>query len=96
MQNLVILADSPNTFRDLLRSTLLELLPSPTTNAAPVESLMSMAEVCKELDISKTTLIAWKKNGLVPFVRLGHRVYFERSKVLDAGRRHSKYQTCKG
>lgn len=95
MQNLVILADSPGAFRGLLRSTLLELLPSPLAPAATPDSLLSMAEACEELGVSKTTLTEWKKNGIVPFVRLGRRIYFERAKVLDAGRSHAKYQPRK-
>ena len=94
MQNLVILADSPSAFRELLRSTLLELLPTPSATVTP-DSLLSMADACEELGVSKTTLTEWKKNGIVPFVRLGRRIYFERAKVLDAGRSHAKYQPRK-
>ncbi|MCR5889449.1 helix-turn-helix domain-containing protein [Hymenobacter sp. J193] len=91
MQTPIILTD-PDALRELIRSTLLELLPTtpPATNSVP--QLMTMAETCREFGVSKTTLGEWRKNGIVPFVRLGRRVYFERARVLEAGRSHLRYQ----
>ena len=104
MQNLMILADSPATFRELLSDTLRELLPNVGGQLAPAVApegaggkLLTMREACEAFGISKTTLSDWKKRGLVPFVRLGRRVYFERERVLEAGRAHQRYQhTRKG
>ncbi|UOR03724.1 helix-turn-helix domain-containing protein [Hymenobacter aerilatus] len=95
MQNLLILADSPEAFRELLRNSLAELLPTTPAATAP-DTLLTIPEVCKEFGVSKTTLTEWTKNGIVPFVRLGRRMYFERSQVLEAGRTHKKYQHRKG
>jgi excisionase family DNA binding protein len=104
MQNLMILADSPASFRELLSETLRELLPIMAGQLAPAVApdgpagkLLTMREACEAFGISKTTLSDWKKRGLVPFVRLGRRVYFERERVLEAGRAHQRYQhTRKG
>lgn len=98
MQNLMILADSPATFRELLSETLRELLPHGTAQLTPTMSsdgagaLLTMQEACTAFGISKTTLTDWKKRGIVPFIRLGRRVYFERERVLEAGRSHQRYQ----
>jgi len=99
MANLLILADSPATFRELLGDTLRELLPSMAGSLPPAfaptearESLMTMREACAAFGISKTTLTDWKKRGIVPFVRLGRRINFERERVLEAGRKHQRYQ----
>lgn len=94
---LMLLADSSESLRDLLRSLLAEMLPaaSPASMAAP-DTLMSISDVCSEFGVSKTTLTEWKNKGLVPFIRLGRRVYFERAAVLEAGRLHTKYQHRKG
>ncbi|GAB2955008.1 hypothetical protein GCM10027048_20770 [Hymenobacter coalescens] len=54
--------------------------------------LRSKQQVCEELGISKTTLTEWMKSGVIPFIRLGRRIYFEKNQVLEAGRRHTKYQ----
>lgn len=56
------------------------------------DTLMSISDVCREFGVSKTTLTDWKNKGLVPFIRIGRRVYFERAAVLAAGRSHTKYQ----
>ena len=99
MQNLMILADSPAAFREWLSDTLRELLPNMGGQLAAGEApdgaagkLLTMREACEAFGISKTTLTQWKKRGLVPFVRLGRRVYFERERVLEAGRAHQRYQ----
>ena len=99
MQNLMILADSPATFRELLNDALRELLPVAVGQHTPAVTaegtggkLLTMREACETFGISKTTLSDWKKRGLVPFIRLGRRVYFEREKVLEAGRAHQRYQ----
>jgi excisionase family DNA binding protein len=88
MTRLLVLADSPEAFRELLRATIAELLPValPTTTNPSADALLTTAEACREFGISKTTLSEWKKKGIVPFVRLGRRIYFERDKVLAAGR----------
>ena len=95
----MILADSPATFRELLSETLREMLPAMTSQLVPAGApdgaagkLLTMREACEAFGISKTTLSEWKKRGLVPFVRLGRRVYFERERVLEAGRAHQRYQ----
>ncbi len=99
MQNLMILADSPATFRELLNDALRELLPTVAGQHTPAVApegaggkLLTMREACEAFGISKTTLSDWKKRGLVPFIRLGRRVYFERERVLEAGRAHQRYQ----
>ena len=90
----IILADNPDAFRDMVRNTIADLFPQPTS---PKESdqLLTIEEACAEFGISKTTLQEWKKRQIIPFLRLGRRIYFERSKLLEAGRGHTKYQRNK-
>ena len=92
MAHLVILADSPETFEVLLRKTFAEMIPTGAPKVDSLDSLLTKTEVCREFGISLTTLTEWQKNGIVPFVRLGRRIYFERSKMLEAGRSHTRYQ----
>ena len=90
----ILLADSADSLRDLLRPLFEEFFAAPTAHSSPTapDTLMSIIDVCREFGISKTTLTEWKNKGLVPFVRLGRRVYFERAAILEAGRSHTKYQ----
>ena len=95
--NLAIVADSPESFRDLLRSIVAEFLPANTTpaSAAP-DGLLTKDEVCRKFGISLATLTEWMKKGLMPFLRYDRRVYFEWAVVLEAGRTHTKYMHSKG
>ena len=90
----IILADNPDAFQDMLRNTIRELFPSPVSAKEP-DQLLTIEEACAEFGISKTTLQEWKKRQIVPFLRLGRRIYFERSKLIEAGRSHTKYQRSK-
>ncbi|MGY2132282.1 helix-turn-helix domain-containing protein [Hymenobacter sp. HD11105] len=76
-QNLLILS-SPDTVRELLCNLLTELLSAaPAAPDAAALELLTMVETCREFGVSKTTLTEWRKAGVVPFVRLERRVYFE-------------------
>lgn len=91
----MLLVDSPESLRDLLRPLLEELMAAMAakpSNPTCYSTLMSIEDVCREFGISKTTLNDWKKKEIVPFMRIGRRVYFERDAVLAAGRSHTKYQ----
>jgi excisionase family DNA binding protein len=91
---LMLLADSPDTLREVLRPIIQELmLEALAVKPKTSDRLMTVEEVCGEFGISKTTLVQWRKDGKVPDIRLGgRRVYFERSAILEAGRAHAKYQ----
>ena len=92
MAQLVILTDSPETFREFLRDTFAEMMVPGAPKVDGPDSLLTKTEACREFGISLTTLTEWQKNGTVPFIRLGRRIYFERSMVLEAGRKHTRYQ----
>jgi excisionase family DNA binding protein len=49
-----------------------------STGAGAAEMLTS-AELCTLLCISRTTLIVWRRSGLIPFLRTGNGVRFRRS-----------------
>ncbi|OJJ14597.1 hypothetical protein BKI52_41930 [marine bacterium AO1-C] len=48
------------------------------------EDLMKIDELCEWLRVSKATVNNWKSEGLIPFYRLGSRIYFKKSEVIDA------------
>jgi hypothetical protein len=94
--NFAIVADSPESFRDLLLSIVAEILPANNVaSSTALNGLMSKEDVCREFDISLTTLTEWMKKGLIPFLRYDRRVYFERAAILEAGRTHTKYKHAK-
>lgn len=48
------------------------------------DSLLKIEEVCAILHVSKVTVHKWKRNGLIPFHRMGAKIYFKKSEVLAA------------
>lgn len=47
---------------------------------------LTTKEVCEIFDISKTTEIDWRKQGILPEpVRLGKRVYYRESAIANVG-----------
>ena len=92
MAQLVILTDSPETFEELLLKTFAKMIAPGAPKVDGPDALLTKTEACREFGISLTTLTEWQKNGTVPFIRLGRRIYFERSMVLEAGRKHTRYQ----
>jgi len=46
------------------------------------EPLHNIDEIAVYLGVSKVTIHAWKREGKLPFHRLGRRVYFKKSEIL--------------
>jgi excisionase family DNA binding protein len=93
MSKLIILAESYEAFKELMRNTLAELQPptSPAPAAGPPTELLTIEQVCRMLNVSKTTLAEWRAAGIIPYKRYGKRIFFELEAVLKAGSEHEKY-----
>jgi hypothetical protein len=57
------------------------------------EQLLAPAEAIKLFNptITKLTLQRWTDDGLIPMQRLGGRIFYKRSDILDAQANHKKY-----
>lgn len=76
---------SAHELRDLIRESVREELQAhqPPSDHDP-EELLTIEQVVKMLHISKPTIHKWKKEGVLPFLRMGRRVYFKRGSVMAA------------
>lgn len=54
--------------------------------------LLSRKEVAKLLQVSLITVSKYQKRGILPFNRLGRKVYFKKGDILKALERPIKYQ----
>lgn len=56
--------------------------------------LLSPAEACKLFSpkISKVTLARWTKDGEIPVQRIGGRLWYKHSDLIEAGTRLKRYQ----
>lgn len=74
----------------LAPSALATPLDERAATTTPSKQLLTKEEVCQEFGISLNTLTEWMKEGTVPFLRYGRRVYFEWPCLLAAGRAHAQ------
>lgn len=96
MENLITIQGiSMNDFIDaqaakitiLLEETIRKILKEEQS-----EKLLSPAEVCKLLSISKVTLSNWGKEGRLIQYRIGKRVYYKYGEVLSSMQHLKKYK----
>lgn len=66
-----------------------------TNNSNPPQSeeetLMDSRELSEFLDVSKVTIHKWRKQGRIPFIRIGTRIRFQKKDVLNSLEQCKKY-----
>ena len=79
-----------NNIKAVVRS---ELASKEKTDAQ--EQMLSPAQTCELFNpkISKVTLAKWTSDGLLKDYRIGGRVYYKSSEVIEAAKHLSKYKT---
>ncbi|MCH8942074.1 MAG: hypothetical protein IIA48_06520 [Bacteroidetes bacterium] len=75
---IVLFPISIDELEDLIRKII-----SAEINKKKVEDLMDFKQTCVFLRISTSTLNVWKAKDMVPFRRLGKRIYFSRTEILQ-------------
>lgn len=83
---MAIILIEPEELKDLIKSSIAEAIQSlrltePTEHSTG-NKLLSVTEAAKILDISISTLHAYKNSGAIPFHRIGRRIYFLESEIL--------------
>lgn len=61
--------------------TVKDLIPSTSKKEAP--ELLTREQVCKLLHVSTTTLFNWNRDGILLHKKVGSRVYYQRSLIMD-------------
>jgi predicted DNA-binding transcriptional regulator AlpA len=88
MQNVQMLNLSISDLTSLISECLKTELAknNPIKNTSRVETtnhLLSRKEVSEMLKVSYTTLFHWNNDGTLPAQKLGNRVYYQESQILD-------------
>ena len=52
------------------------------TESKSSEKLLTKREMADELDISLVSLTEWMKQGRIPYMRMGKRIYFKKQEVV--------------
>ncbi|WP_159637735.1 helix-turn-helix domain-containing protein [Sphingobacterium composti Ten et al. 2007 non Yoo et al. 2007] len=55
-----------------------------TSEQQASQKLLTKKEMADELDISLVSLTDWMKQGRVPYMRLGKRIYFKKQEVINS------------
>jgi excisionase family DNA binding protein len=74
MENVILLKES-----DLRRIIADVMAEKPQEEKTPEEQLLTTNEACEFLRCSKPTLHRWKKEGIVPHVRIGANIRYRKS-----------------
>ncbi|MCC8426585.1 helix-turn-helix domain-containing protein [Mucilaginibacter sp. UR6-11] len=53
-------------------------------NSKPIESPLSVKELCDFLGVTEPTVSRWRNKGKIPYMQIGSRILFNKSAVLDA------------
>src|SRR5690606_23022539 len=57
---------------------------SSNTEIRSSEKLLTKKEMADELDISLVSLTDWMKQGKIPYMRMGKRIYFKKNEVVNS------------
>ncbi|WP_158991676.1 helix-turn-helix domain-containing protein [Mucilaginibacter sp. L196] len=57
---------------------------TPITQDSQNEQPITVKELCQFLGITEPTIIRWRKKGKIPFMQIGSRILFQKSKVIAA------------
>lgn len=96
MQNqLVFTAYTPEEFKSIFKSLLIETLEEVQPTAPPPAQLsqyLTAKEVCEVLQISNTTLHDWKKKGRITAKKVAQSVRYDRDEILKLFSNHQKFK----
>lgn len=82
-----------NALRDCVRDAIKEELhifisgirnTVDNTESTSSEKLLTKKEMADELDISLVSLTDWMKQGKIPYMRMGKRIYFKKNEVVNS------------
>jgi len=83
MEEIIMTKMSHQELKDLISQCVQECLQEHLIQAPPEEeTLLTVEEIAEYLGVSKVTIYSWKKEGKLPFYRMGRRVYFKKSEIL--------------
>lgn len=83
-------AESKNEFRNLIKEEIKKAINEnlPKVNSRrkdfePDDQLLTREEVMKMLCVSHSTLYHYQRKKIIPFLKIGNRVYFKKRDILN-------------
>lgn len=86
MDNVILIPFSISALKELIEESISHAIKSYDNNKPQQQQdeLLTQKQVCKLLDVSVSSIIKWKKQGLLPYHKVNSRVYYKRNEVVDA------------
>ncbi len=86
MENIFLTSLTTPEVREIFRQELASYFNDERheSNTSDNEKPITVKELCKFLNITEPTLIRWRKKGKIPFIQIGSRILFQKSKVIAA------------
>jgi excisionase family DNA binding protein len=57
---------------------------SPAVSDSEDEALITIEQAIALFNVSRMTILKWRRKGLIPYYRMARRVYFKKSELLTA------------
>lgn len=93
MGNVLFYTHNKEDLKRVVRMVVEEIRKTETIPAGsidPGEDRLTQKEAAKFLGISVTSLISWKKKGMVPYFQIGRSVFFSKKELLELARKNPK------
>ncbi|MFC2103372.1 helix-turn-helix domain-containing protein [Bacteroidota bacterium] len=85
MNNLILHSLQPHELKQLISEAVSQAvdktIPQPPDDD---EELIKVSDASKLLGVSKVTIHAWKRDGLIPFYRISNKIYFKKNELIDS------------
>lgn len=84
--NIIFHSLQPDELKTLIQDAVYQAIGEKTNPQQPdkEDQLIKLDEACQLLKVSKVTIHTWKKAGLIPFYRLGSKIYFKKNEILSS------------
>lgn len=90
MSNVLFYSHNKEDLKRVVKMVVDEIRKTETidSNITPKEDRLTQKEAASFLGISVTSLIAWKKEGKVPYYQIGRSIFFSKTELLKIARKN--------
>ncbi|WP_240643095.1 helix-turn-helix domain-containing protein [Sinomicrobium pectinilyticum] len=91
MSNVLFYTHNKEDLKRVVRMVVEEIRKTEIVSHTPMnseEDRLTQKEAARFLGISVTSLISWKKKGLVPYFQIGRSIFFSKVELLELARKN--------
>lgn len=84
MEQFTVIKMNPEEIRLMIKESISQAIGNLPKNEAEnkvLGDLISIDELGQILGVSKVSLLKWRKQGILPYKKIGKRVYFDKKEV---------------